>query len=797
MIDRLIVLLLVANVAPVAIADDAPDKNKGRWVTDGWPLMQKFCADCHNADSQEGELNLDTFADLSSSESRSSMKRVLDMVRFGAMPPEDSDLPTDDERKKLVRLLEYALYSVSCDLTPRPGRVTARRMNRAEYNHTIRDLFGLDLKPAADFPSDEVGGGFDNNGDVLSLTPTMIEKYLDAAEYVASRVIIDPKSIIRLDTEIPAEQMAVVGKSQTGRFSGRFLDANSFVWFEINVPHPGSYRFKVRGGNSEKNHEPSRVGVYQTDGLLIGNGKLMYYGGGGSSVRFEFNAELKKGKQQIVVKASSEDTKLVNGKSRIDVNAKDIDGTRKQIGVPLKVAKSLDTKRFSFMIREVEINGPKRIPPEAYPPKQFEILKRQSYRANYVEPAARDCLKPLLRRAFRVNIDDADVEPYTRLVKEVTDRDESFTRGMQVAISAMLCSPRFLFRVESPPKDWKPKKGQVDQRLTDFQIATRLAYFIWSSTPDNSLLSEAQRSRIDKSLEYQVRRMIDDKRSDALATQFAAQWLGLRNLEVHEADTDHFKDFDPKLLSSMQRETEMLFIHSFRKNRPVAELLTADFTFVDKALAKHYGIKHSDGFQRVSLAGTKRRGILSHASVLTLTSNPNRTSPVKRGKWILQNILGTPPPDPPPGVPELEETKTASQHASLREQLELHRASATCASCHKVMDQLGFGLEQYDAIGRFRPDGVDATGVIPGGRKFDGALELSEMLSKTEQDAFAKTTIERLLTFAIGRELTPLDRCTVDEIADKTRKKGYRWKDLILEIAKSRPFQYYQLPNSG
>jgi hypothetical protein len=291
--------------------------------------------------------------------------------------------------------------------------------------------------------------------------------------------------------------------------------------------------------------------------------------------------------------------------------------------------------------------------------------------------------------------------------------------------------------------------------------------------------------------------MLADHKSDALARQFAAQWLGLRNLEVHEADTDRFKSFTPALRQAMARETELVFMHAVRSNQPVAQLLTSDYTFVNGQLASHYGIAgvKGSGFQKVSLKETPRRGVLSHASVLTLTSNPVRTSPVKRGKWILDNVLGTPPPDPPAGVPELEETRTASASASLREQLEIHRADPACAACHRVMDQLGFGLEQFDAIGRYRDKqgglAVDASGELPGGRVFNGAAELSQILGETESEAFARTVVRQLMTFALGRELVPSDRCIVDEIVKRTSKQDHRFVNVILEVVNSRPFLYY------
>ena len=385
---------------------------------------------------------------------------------------------------------------------------------------------------------------------------------------------------------------------------------------------------------------------------------------------------------------------------------------------------------------------------------------------------------------------------------QATDRGESYYQGLQVAISAVLMSPRFLFRVETPPDGYQHRPN-ADVPLTPHQLATRLSYFLWSSLPDDRLLGDADRDRLDENrVAEHVHRMIADERADTLATEFAAQWLGLRNLPQHEVDADRFAGFDPPLKQAMSRETELLFMHLVRENRPIAELLTADYSYLNERLADHYGMDgvQGDHFRRVSLNGTPRRGILSHASVLTLTSNPARTSPVKRGKWVLENVLGTPPPEPPAGVPELDQTKAAAANASLREQLEAHRADPSCAACHKVMDQLGFGLEQFDAIGRFRnPDAgpaIDASGELPGGRVFNGAAELGGLLGRSERDAFARTATERLLTFALGRELSPADRCVVDSIVLRTAENDHRFVDLVWEVIQSRPFRYYEMPPS-
>jgi hypothetical protein len=812
----IVALLLALRAAPLLSAEEtpAPDSSTSEataqaaenWAQQGWPLLQKYCVDCHNRDVREAELDL---SDLSTFESleggAGSMQRVLEMVRFGAMPPEDADQPSDEERKQLVRSLDRTLYAVSCDLRPRPGKVTARRLNRAEYNHAIRDLFGIDLRPADAFPSDEVGAGFDNNGDVLSLSPMLVEKYLEAAEAVAAKVVIDPKSLPNVDMDRSGDQLLVHGEQRTGSFYGRFLSPEAFVWADVEVPVAGEYRVRISGGNSDDDQPPTQVAVYDIDGVLRGSGELKYHGGGGDSESFEFKTELKPGKQRFYVEPLETRQELTPGTTRSEsfasLSSELIDQAVKRSAMPLKPDRRIDFDEYPFMVTRISVEGPSEQPKDAFPASQAQIVRkvarRQRDKWQDVDDAAIECLRPLMRRAFREELSDDEVRPYAALVKQATDRGESYYRGLQIAINAVLVSPRFLFRVETPAKNATIEDGSV--ALSPHQLASRLAFFLWSSIPDDKLLQDANEGKLTpEDLERQVQRMLASDKSTALAEEFAAQWLGLRNLETHEADTERFASFTPSLRQAMAKETESLFLHLLRENRPVAELLTSDFTFVNQELATHYGLTEivGDEFQRVSLRESPRRGLLAHASILTLTSNPGRTSPVKRGKWILENVLGTPPPEPPSGVPPLEETKTADANATLREQMEVHRTDPSCASCHRVMDELGFGLENYDAIGRFRESEgttpINASGELPGGRTFQGAAELCNILGTTEAEAFARTAVDRLLTFALGRQLTPADRCTVDEIVDATAEQGHRIQDLILAVVRSRPFLYYE-----
>lgn len=772
------------------------------WKKTGLPLMQTYCVDCHNSDLQEGGLDLspfESFTDLSTAE----VERVLEMVRFGAMPPEDYDTPAIEERKQLVRALEATMYSSACDLTPRAGKVTVRRLNRSEYNNTIRDLFGIDLRPADQFPSDEVGAGFDNNGDVLSLSPMLIEKCIEAAETVSRQVMIDPADLPKLDLDIPGDQLPIYGTPKIGSFYGRFVDKDSFAWIDIEAPYDGQYQIKVRGGTTAKDGGRTRVAICDDAGTLLALDDLKYFGGGGSADSMEETIELKKGKHRLAFVPVLDDRELKIGQSQFpavaSMDPKKVDSILAKRGKAVSPDGRIDPEEFPFMFRSFEVSGPREYPGDAFPPKQSEIIEhvapRQRGRYRDVNETALKNLRPLMRTIFRGPVAEEEVLPYAELVEQCVKDGDSFHRASQIALSALLVSPRFLFRVETPDPETKPNEfGDIP--LSQHQLATRLSYFLWSSTPDQTLLDQADRNELDAdALRRHVTRMLADQRSDALATDFAAQWLGLRNLAEHEADATRFPQFDDALRLSMARETELLFLHVLRNNLPIGEFLTADYTFVNEKLAKHYGISAAgDAFEKVSLSKTPRRGLLSHASVLTLTSTPNRTSPVLRGKWILENVLGTKPPDPPAGVPGIEDNQQADAKATLREQFELHRTNPTCASCHRVMDQLGFGLDDYDAIGQFRREEagkpVDASGALPDGRSFNGGAELSEMLAETETEGLARTLTERMLTFAIGRELTPDDRCTIDEIVSKTQANQFRLADIVTQIVTSRQFRF-------
>jgi hypothetical protein len=406
--------------------------------------------------------------------------------------------------------------------------------------------------------------------------------------------------------------------------------------------------------------------------------------------------------------------------------------------------------------------------------------------------AARAILERLISRAYRRPVREEDLDGLMRLFDLARGEGESFEAAVRLALTGMLVSPHFLFKVELDPQADDPDGARL---LSEYELAARMAYFLWSSMPDDELFRQSHAGALRKNLEPQVRRMLADPKATALVESFALQWLQLRNLETAAPDQRLFPAFDDELRRAMLRESAMFFETVLREDRSVLELIDADFTFVNERLARHYGIKGIEGgeFRRVSLVGSPRGGLITQASVLTVTSNPTRTSPVKRGKWIMETILGTPPPDPPPDVPMLDESDGAGVSGTLRQRMELHREKESCAVCHRKMDALGFAMENFDAIGAWRTqDGefpVDASGVLPDGQSFNGPAELKAILRESGRDDFVRCLTEKMLIYALGRGLEYYDRCAVERITGELEKNDYRFSTLVLEIIRSDPFQ--------
>ncbi|MEE2991430.1 MAG: DUF1592 domain-containing protein, partial [Planctomycetota bacterium] len=628
---------------PAGQAQDRPAKKDPQgdyarsFATDVQPLLKKYCFSCHGPDEQNEEVRLDlATGGIMIRENRQMWERVFPMVKFGSMPPEDEIQPSPEEREQIVAWLDQALNFLDCDQRHDPGRVTVRRLNRLEYHNSIRDLFGVTLNPTKDFPSDDVGEGFDNIGDVLSLPPLLFEKYMDAAEDISRSVIVavnraDPKKQVIL-----ARQLALEGEAKPAGTT-ILMASRGTATARLTAASTGHYQVLVTAGAQQAGDEVARLEI-SVDNKKAG--VLEILASHRKMEEYMLEIMVAKGEHQVSATFSND-----------YYNPDDPDPANRD---------------RNMYIRSLGWRGPTQVDAGKLPESHRRIVTAYPDERLGVTQAASQVLAPLMRRAFRRPVPDDQVSQYALLVQFAMDQEESYERGLQVAISAMLVSPQFLFRSEEGDGADDPARIQL---VDDFALASRLSFFLWSSIPDDQLLELAEKRQLRKTgvLRDQIKRMLADPRADSLVDAFATQWLNLRNLELASPDPDLFP-FDDQLRNDMQQETEMFFASVMRDNRPVTDFLDGRFTFLNERLARHYGIDGVRGeqFQRVSLEGLPRAGILTQASILTITSDPTRTSPVKRGKWIMENILGTPPPDPPADVPEIETTQKSLPAASFR-----------------------------------------------------------------------------------------------------------------------------------
>jgi hypothetical protein len=719
------------------------------------PLLEKYCYSCHGDGKKKGDLALDAYKDASSAVSDpKTWEKVMQNLGSHVMPPDNKPQPSASERDLIVRWVETHVFHCDCD-HPDPGRVTLRRLNRAEYNNTIRDLVGVDFQPADDFPADDSGYGFDNIGDVLSVPPVLIEKYLAAAEKILDAAIVTPEEQKPQTRRFDAAGLDGSAPSEEVDAAARRLGREGDIFVRYKFPRDGEYLLRASAYGEQAGSEPPKMT------LRLGKEDLKTF--------------------EVPVVAG--DSKVYE--VRVNVSAGTNRFAAAYINNFVDRAKKLDR---NLIIEWLEISGPIDAAPVVLPDSHQRIFFRGPVASG--EPGyAREIIRRFATRAFRRPATDAELNRLTPFVALAQKQGDSFERGVQLALEAVLVSLHFLFRGELQPNPDNPKSVHS---IDDYALASRLSYFLWSTMPDDELFALAAKGTLRRNLDAQVARMLKHPRSRALVDNFAGQWLQLRNLKIVTPDAKTFPDFDEPLRLAMQRETELFLEHMIREDRSVLDLLDADYTYVNERLARHYGIAgvKGDDFRRVSLRGTPRSGVLTHGSVLTLTSNPTRTSPVKRGKYILENILGTPPPPPPPDVPELKETKL---EGTLRQRMEQHRENPTCASCHSRMDPIGFGFENFDGVGAFRQKegdfAIDASGALVTGESFNGAPELSRMLHKKKRDEFERCLAEKMLTYALGRGLEFYDKCALDQITRHLDRKNHKFSALVSAIAKSVPFQ--------
>jgi mono/diheme cytochrome c family protein len=718
------------------------------------PILSKTCRQCHNDRLTSGDLNLVPLLEPSSlTEERDQWETILDKLRAGEMPPPGVRRPPQADLDALVAYVEGEFEKADRRVPPDPGRVTARRLNRSEYSHTVRDLLGVDFRAEKDFPTDDSSHGFDTIGNVLSVSPVLMEKYLSAAERIASTAIgIDP-------LPEPVAFEANLGNNALRRVSGSARETTHRFDFDAD------YTIKVHlTGRRPPESKPLVMGLY-VDGKLL------------KSVPVE-HAPAKGTPQEQDV-----ETRLFLAAGTYTIRAAFIDD---EYGQNLS-ARDRESVRANRLPQAITITGP--LPTEVDRRNRRRVLTCDP---NTGSACVEKIVASLARRAYRRPATKSEVAALLKFVALARAQGLSPERGIQLAIQAMLVSPKFLFRVE---EGVGPTSAAGIRRLSDVELASRLSYFLWSSMPDEALLrvAEAGKLRAPGVLHAQVRRMLADPKSAALTENFAGQWLELRNLEFVSPDARVFPEWGLDLRDAMATETRMFFEYTLRENRPLSDYLDAKYTFVNERLAKHYDIPGVTGqeFRKVDLATDQRGGLLGQGSVLTLSSFGTRTSTVLRGKFVLENILGTPPPPPPPDVPVLNENAVGFT-ASLRQQMEEHRSNPICASCHARMDPLGFGLENYDGIGMWRTmDGkfpIDASGVLPDGRSFSGPTQLRKLLM-ADLPRFARSLTQKMLTYALGRGLEPFDRRTVADIERKLAADDYRFQTMVFGIVDSIAFQ--------
>ena len=728
------------------------------------PFVKSRCVMCHNAKMRSGELDLQHHsAPEHALKDRDVWESVVQKLKSGEMPPKGLPRPKPEEVARVTGFIEREYERQDRNAKPDPGRVTARRLNRAEYNNTVRDLIGIDFGPADDFPADDSGYGFDNIGDVLSLSPVLMEKYLTAAETIARRAIIaeriQPKAT---RTQIRAESVGMGDQLKVQLAPG--AQGPMPVREALHVRHrfaaEGDYDIRIALGGSRRDQPAVTMGFW-IDGKL----------------EQTFPVDPKPNNKR----AFDLRVRVPAGEHRL--SAALLDDTFD----PAKYERKPNERLLAIDL--FEIRGPFNPATPPLPDSHRKLLFCGHELNSHTTSCDRTLLTPLVRRAFRRTPTKPEIDRLLKLMDRARTEGDSFESAFRVAVQAILVSPHFLFRIERDPDPTNPDQHH---QVSEFELASRLSYFLWSSTPDDELLDLAGSGKLRTQIKSQIRRMIEDPKSSALAENFAGQWLQLRNLDEAKPDPDRFPGFDDQLRRAMKRETELFFEAIVREDRSILEFLDAKFTYLNERLAMHYGIDRVEGndFRRVELTGDQRGGILTHASVLTVSSYPTRTSPVIRGKWILENILNAPPPPPPPGVPNLDE-EAVGNTGSLRQQLEKHRANSVCASCHARMDPLGFGLENYDAIGAWRTkDGkfpIDVAGTLPNGKSFKTPAQLKSIL-RADKDEFARCVTEKLLTYALGRGLERFDKPAVQSISRQLAAEEYRFSALLDAIVGSMPF---------
>ena len=804
------------------------------------PFLEKNCYMCHNSSLQSGGLNLESYSSAAAAMAdRQHWTHLLEKLQTGQMPPAGVPQPPDTEKKAVTDWVASELARTAPKASA--GRVTARRLNRSEYNNTVRDLLGVDFQPADDFPPDDTGYGFDDIGDVLSMSPALMSKYLAAADKVARAAVYGPPALKpTLSKEEPwyidfatRTEMSPGGYDETGLSSNQALHVihrfpaegdydivallrgtrpgpsdplHVAFWIDgkqlkvIDYPRDGEVsgekdgvRTHVTAGDHEvavsflkvfEGLPPSFGGPNPTKRIAPAGGRGGRGGGRGGRGFSGANA----GRGAAAASGGLGRGFITPAGRPVAVPPPDANASNNDEAADLGPSKPGVVSISGFFISNLDVTGP-----------YNEVMGPSDKSTKLIFPChvhtaacERRILTQLATRAYRRPAAAAEVNQLVGLADSVRAHGDSWDEGICMAIEKVLISPNFLFRIE---RDHGVTAASGAQPLSDYELASRLSYFLWSSMPDEELMRAAagRKLRTPAVLEAQVARMLADPKSSALVENFGGQWLEFRAIESHIPDRKTFQEYTEYTRMSIMKETELFFTCIMRENRSVLDFINADYTFLNDRLAEFYGIPGVKGpeFRKVDISGTPRRGVLGQASVLIASSYVNRTAPTIRGKWILENILDAPPPPPPPDVPSLDDSGVGKS-VSLRVQMEKHRANPVCASCHSRMDPLGFSLENYNAIGQWRDkDGkfpIDATGKLPAGRTFEGLPGLVKILN-SDPKVFAKTITDKMLTYALGRGLESYDSPTIDKIAGQLAANGYKFDTLVSSVVESLPFQ--------
>ncbi|MBM3772676.1 MAG: DUF1592 domain-containing protein [Acidimicrobiia bacterium] len=786
-----IALVLGARLSGASVgAPDTPAQAQSARAT-----LDRYCVSCHNQQRKTASLALDTLDVAKTSSATATWEKVVRKLRGGSMPPSGLPRPDRATYDSLIGWLESDLDAAAA-ARPDPGRTEPfHRLNRTEYRNVIRDLLALDVDVSALLPSDDASYGFDNMAGVLKMSPTLLERYLAAAQRVSRLAVGSPPSMPNVDTFRVPEDLP-----QDERIDGLPFGTRGGTLVRHTFPVDATYDIRVRlsrlglsGGATED--IPRFAESHDLDVMLDGV-RIKTFTLAGETLPAGVRQDAYQ-QNRITLDADwNVRLRVTAGPHEVGVAfVKKSSALNETVRLPFlrPYAGAGGDTRYQPYLSRVTVTGPIETGAAVDTPSRRAVFVCRPRRPHDTDPCARRILSSLARRAYRRPTTEEDVAPLMEFFRR-GHAAGGFDIGIEQALGRLLISPHFLYRVERDPSRVPPA---TPYRISELELASRLSFFLWSSLPDEALMAAATANRLHEPavLEALVKRMLADPKSEALVQNFASQWLYLRNVPTLSPDLDVYPDFDESLRQAFGRETELFVGSIVREDRRVLELLTADYTFVNERLARHYGWPNIKGshFRRVNVEDPGRRGLLGHGSLLAVTAYPHRTSPVLRGKWILENLLGTPPPPPPPNVPDLKDRNAEGKVLTMRDRMGQHRANPVCASCHAQMDPPGFSLETFDAIGRARRVDeqfvpIDASGVLPDGSKFDGPNGLREALL-AQPERVITTFTEKLLTYALGRGLESTDMPAVRRISRESAVSDYRFSTIVLGIVNSVPFQ--------